>query len=160
MQMRQSAESSSLKTELKAQNGNTNLTEPHFLRILSTRSYELIAIDYRGYLRSFLVSPTEGFREHHTFNFSSCYRNGISAVSLLQPGNLLLLAGPSDVQQEKKGSGSSAGISAWRVMSDHPYYVPALSSEEDLVNIQASRGIWGWLPSLRSSQQACFSYFQ
>lgn len=133
-----------------SRNGNLFISS----NLCPPRSYELIAIDYRGHLRSFLVSPTEGFREHHTFNFSSCYRSGISAVSLLQPGNLLLLAGPSDVQQEKKGSGSSAGISAWRVMSDHPYYVPALSSEEDLVNIQASRGIWGWLPSLRSSQQA------
>ncbi|CAB3379605.1 Hypothetical predicted protein [Cloeon dipterum] len=117
-------------------------------------SYELIAIDYKGNLRSFLVSPTEGFREHHTFNFSSYYRNGITTVSLLQPGNLLLLAGPSDIQMDQKGRGSSAGISAWRVLSDHPYYSPAFSSEEDLLNIQGPRGIWNWLPSFRSSQQS------
>ncbi|XP_059489880.1 NBAS subunit of NRZ tethering complex-like [Neocloeon triangulifer] len=117
-------------------------------------SYELIAIDYKGNLRSFLVSPTEGFREHHTFNFSSYYRNGITTVCLLQPGNLLLLAGPSDVQMDQKGRGGSAGISVWRVLSDHPYYIPAMSSEEDLLSIQGPRGIWGWLPSFRYSQQS------
>jgi hypothetical protein len=59
-------------------------------------------VDFRGNLRSFLVSPTEGFREHHTFSFSSYYRNGITAVQLVQPGNLLILAGPTDIQLEQK----------------------------------------------------------
>ncbi|KAF4531011.1 hypothetical protein B566_EDAN009755 [Ephemera danica] len=58
-------------------------------RVKSPKSYELIAVDFRGNLRSFLVSPTEGFREHHTYSFSSYYRNGISALQLIQPGNLL-----------------------------------------------------------------------
>lgn len=117
-------------------------------------SYELIAVDYRGNLRSFLVSPTEGFREHHTYSFASYYRNGISALQLIQPGNLLVLAGPCDITLEQKGRGSSAGLSAWRILSDHPFYSPALSSEDDFLIIQGTRGFWAWMQFFSSSKQS------
>lgn len=58
------------------------------------RSNELVAVDYKGHLRSYLVSPTEGFQENHSFSFNTFYRFGITAVAYHPAHPFLYVAGP------------------------------------------------------------------
>ena len=38
-------------------------------------------IDYEGNLRSYFVSPTEGYQECSSFSFKKFYNNGITAAA-------------------------------------------------------------------------------
>lgn len=49
--------------------------------LYSHRASELILIDYQGNIRSYYVSPTEGYQESHVSSFSKVYPNGITAVA-------------------------------------------------------------------------------
>ncbi|XP_026284757.1 NBAS subunit of NRZ tethering complex isoform X1 [Frankliniella occidentalis] len=87
-------------------------------------SSELVTVDYNGLLHSYLVSPTEGFQENHSFSFASVYRNGITSVAYHPAHSLLFVAGPvmckGSLQLQEFGD--KAGITAWRILNDHPFY--------------------------------------
>jgi hypothetical protein len=50
-----------------------------------------------------------------------------------------------------QGYGSSFGLSAWRLLNDHPYYRLALSGDEEQSVWQAKQSWWKWVPSLTSN---------
>ncbi len=52
------------------------------------RPYELLALDFYGSLRSYQISPTEGYRPYHTFSFG----NDISAATYVPSYNMLITA--------------------------------------------------------------------
>lgn len=53
------------------------------------RSYELVLVDYKGGLRSFFVSPTDGFKLNHKFSFDG----GVSSVAYHKHHNMLFVTG-------------------------------------------------------------------
>ncbi|GLH06021.1 Neuroblastoma-amplified sequence [Gryllus bimaculatus] len=128
----------------------------HRPRIKSPKwSCELIVVDYHGHLTSYFVSPNEGFQENHTFSFATHYRNGVFAVSSHPSHNLLFVAGSTGRFESKAPEhlGSSAGLSAWRILNDYPFYKLAMSSREEEVLLQSQRSLWNWVPLLKTQSK-------
>ena len=42
----------------------------------------MIMIDYQGNLRSYFVSPTDGYQESSAFSFCKVYNQGITAATI------------------------------------------------------------------------------
>ncbi|KAK7075433.1 hypothetical protein SK128_009663, partial [Halocaridina rubra] len=93
---------------------------------------ELLLIDYKGNVRSYFVSPTEGYQESHSFSFGKMYPSGITAATLYD--NLLLVAGSCKFMNDTnlKNNGLAHGITIWRIINDYPFYkhVPTINEEE------------------------------
>ncbi|XP_053141424.1 NBAS subunit of NRZ tethering complex isoform X2 [Hemicordylus capensis] len=98
-------------------------------------SAELLVINYRGELKSYLVSvgTNQNFQESHSFNFSSHDIHGITAV-VYHPAHRLLIIGGYETEDDGTGvsKASSCGLSAWRVLSGSPYYKQLTSYEGDI----------------------------
>ncbi|XP_074847388.1 NBAS subunit of NRZ tethering complex isoform X2 [Carettochelys insculpta] len=96
-------------------------------------SAELLVINYRGELKSYLVSvgTNQSFQESHSFNFSSHYVHGITTV-VYHPGHRLLLVGGCETDEDEVSKASRCGISAWRVLSGSPHYKQVTSYEDDM----------------------------
>ncbi|XP_059972902.1 NBAS subunit of NRZ tethering complex isoform X2 [Mesoplodon densirostris] len=88
-------------------------------------SAELLVINYRGELRSYLVSvgTNQSYQESHCFSFSSHYPHGIN-TAIYHPGHRLLLVGGCETAEVGLPKAASCGLSAWRVLSGSPYYKP------------------------------------
>ncbi|XP_008579773.1 PREDICTED: neuroblastoma-amplified sequence, partial [Galeopterus variegatus] len=86
-------------------------------------SAELLVINYRGELRSYLVSvgTNQSYQESHCFSFSSHYPHGIN-TAIYHAGHRLLLVGGCETNEVGISKASSFGLSAWRVLSGSPYY--------------------------------------
>ncbi|XP_060044395.1 NBAS subunit of NRZ tethering complex [Erinaceus europaeus] len=86
-------------------------------------SAELLVINYRGELRSYLVSvgTHQSYQESHCFSFSSHYPHGIN-TAIYHPGHRLLLVGGCERAEVDISKAASCGLSAWRVLSGSPYY--------------------------------------
>ncbi|XP_053879446.1 NBAS subunit of NRZ tethering complex isoform X2 [Malaclemys terrapin pileata] len=95
-------------------------------------SAELLVINYRGELKSYLVSvgTNQSFQESHSFNFSSHYAHGITTV-VYHLGHRLLLVGGCETDEDGVSKATSRGISAWRVLSGFPHYKQVTSYEDD-----------------------------
>ncbi|XP_075779589.1 NBAS subunit of NRZ tethering complex isoform X3 [Pelodiscus sinensis] len=95
-------------------------------------SAELLVINYRGELKSYLVSvgTNQSFQESHSFNFSSHYAYGITAV-VYHSGHRLLFVGGCETDKNEVSKATKCGISAWRVLSGFPHYKQVTSYEED-----------------------------
>nr|XP_048701495.1 NBAS subunit of NRZ tethering complex isoform X1 [Caretta caretta] len=95
-------------------------------------SAELLVINYRGELKSYLVSvgTNQSFQESHSFNFSSHYAHGITTV-VYHLGHRLLLVGGCETDEAGVSKATSCGISAWRVLSGSPHYKQVTSYEDD-----------------------------
>uniref|UniRef100_A0A8D0HP89 NBAS subunit of NRZ tethering complex n=1 Tax=Sphenodon punctatus TaxID=8508 RepID=A0A8D0HP89_SPHPU len=95
-------------------------------------SAELLVINFRGELTSYLVSvgTNQSFQESHTFSFSSCYNHGITAA-VCHPGHRLLIIAGCATDEDGVSKATNCGISAWRVLSGSPYYKQVTSYEDD-----------------------------
>ncbi|XP_069462044.1 NBAS subunit of NRZ tethering complex isoform X2 [Ambystoma mexicanum] len=104
-------------------------------------SAELLVTNYRGQLKSYLVSvgTNQSFQESHNFNFSSHYSYGITSV-VYHPGHRLLLVGGCETS-EAVSKAACHGISAWRVLSGAPHYKPVTSYEESTGIAAKRRGL-------------------
>ncbi|KAJ9580389.1 hypothetical protein L9F63_003943, partial [Diploptera punctata] len=113
-------------------------------------SAELILVDYEGNLHCYLVSPTDGYQESHSFSFAQHYPHGITAVSYHPIHNMLFIAGPSSIKNldSLKEHGSFMGLSTWRLLNDYPYCTLALSTDEEQAIWQAQKSWWNWMPSV------------
>ncbi|XP_061316824.1 NBAS subunit of NRZ tethering complex isoform X3 [Pezoporus flaviventris] len=100
-------------------------------------SAELLVVNYRGELRSYLVSvgTNQSFQESHSFSFSSHYAHGITTV-IYHPGHRLLLVGGCETDEEGVSKATGCGISAWRVLSGSPHYKEVTSYEDDVRTAQ------------------------
>ncbi|XP_063170753.1 NBAS subunit of NRZ tethering complex [Candoia aspera] len=98
-------------------------------------SAELLVINYRGELKSYLVSvgTNQSYQESHTFSFSKHYINGITAV-VYHPAHRLLIIGGCEVDDDGAGvsKASNYGLSIWRVLSGSPYYKQVTNYEDDV----------------------------
>lgn len=108
---------------------------------------ELILIDYKGNVRSYFVSPTEGYQESHVFSFSKVYSSGITAAA--KYGNLIMVAGSCNYMNDTnlKSSGLGHGITIWRMINDYPFYkqVPTIDEDEYLPpSVGLMKNLLGW----------------
>uniref|UniRef100_A0A8C3R102 NBAS subunit of NRZ tethering complex n=1 Tax=Cyanoderma ruficeps TaxID=181631 RepID=A0A8C3R102_9PASS len=96
-------------------------------------SAELLVVNYRGELRSYLVSvgTNQSFQESHSFSFSSHYAHGITTV-IYHPGHRLLLVGGCEADEDGVSKAAGCGISAWRILSGSPHYKQVTSYEDDV----------------------------
>ncbi|XP_059585522.1 NBAS subunit of NRZ tethering complex isoform X2 [Alligator mississippiensis] len=104
-------------------------------------SAELLVVDYRGELKSYLVSvgTNQCYQESHNFRFSNHYAHRITTV-VYHPGHRLLLVGGCETDEDGVSKATSCGISAWRVLSGSPYYKQVTSYEDD-IRIAQRRGL-------------------
>ncbi|XP_074905217.1 NBAS subunit of NRZ tethering complex isoform X3 [Buteo buteo] len=100
-------------------------------------SAELLVVNYRGELRSYLVSvgTNQSFQESHSFSFSSHYAHGITTV-IYHPGHKLLLVGGCETDEDGVSKATGCGISAWRILSGSPHYKQVTSYEDDIRTAQ------------------------
>ncbi|XP_077988543.1 NBAS subunit of NRZ tethering complex-like [Glandiceps talaboti] len=90
-------------------------------------SAELLVINYQGYLRSYLISPTEGFSEKSTFLFTSWYPRGVTSVAYNEKHAMLIVGGCNEdpetrLDENQQSLASKHGITGWRVLSGQPHY--------------------------------------
>ncbi|GBP44593.1 Neuroblastoma-amplified sequence [Eumeta japonica] len=89
-------------------------------------NWEVLIITYDGKLRGFLISHTDGFKLHHTFSFVG----GVGAVTYSPEHNLLYIAGVPRTYSKDKTSSLYAGLTAWRILNDDPFYKLSVVSDE------------------------------
>ncbi|XP_019619051.1 PREDICTED: neuroblastoma-amplified sequence-like [Branchiostoma belcheri] len=93
-------------------------------------SYELLVMNYRGKLTSYLVSNTKGYQELHSHYLVEAY-GGWAGDILYHPQHSLLLLGGSanftgvSVSPDEDSSAETAGLTSWRLLSGYPYYARA-----------------------------------
>ncbi|XP_063884338.1 NBAS subunit of NRZ tethering complex-like isoform X2 [Scylla paramamosain] len=102
---------------------------------------ELLLVDYKGHVRSYLVSPTEGYQESHHFSLTRVYPLGISAATLYR--DFLLVAGSCSFMNDTtlKRNGLGHGITLWRMLNDHPFYKQVATIDEEEY-LPPSIGVW------------------
>ncbi|XP_016080231.1 PREDICTED: neuroblastoma-amplified sequence [Miniopterus natalensis] len=105
-------------------------------------SAELLVINYRGELRSYLVSvgTNQSYQESHCFSFSSHYPQGIN-TAVYHPGHRLLLVGGCESADVSTSTASSSGLSAWRVLSGSPYYKQVTSGGGRVAAVPKTLGL-------------------
>ncbi|XP_036080545.1 neuroblastoma-amplified sequence isoform X2 [Rousettus aegyptiacus] len=105
-------------------------------------SAELLVINYRGELRSYLVSvgTNQSYRESHCFNFGSHYAHGIN-TAVYHPGYRLLLVGGCETPGVGISKASSCGLSAWRVLSGSPYYKQVTNGGDRVTAVPKTLGL-------------------
>ncbi|CAO2605019.1 NBAS subunit of NRZ tethering complex [Lemmus lemmus] len=105
-------------------------------------SAELLVINYRGELRSYLVSvgTNQSYQESHSFSFSAHYPHGIN-TAVYHPGHRLLLVGGCETTELGISKASSCGLSAWRVLSGSPYYKQVTSSGDRVTEVPKTLGL-------------------
>ncbi|XP_071999707.1 NBAS subunit of NRZ tethering complex isoform X2 [Engystomops pustulosus] len=106
-------------------------------------SAELLVINYRGQLKSYLVSvgANHSYQESHSFNFGCHYANGISSVSYL-PGHRLLLVGGSETNEDGVSEATQCGLTSWRVLSGSPHYKQVTNYTDDVGTALKGKGLW------------------
>ncbi|XP_076063779.1 NBAS subunit of NRZ tethering complex-like [Oratosquilla oratoria] len=92
---------------------------------------ELILVDYVGRVRSYWVSPPEGYQESHTFSFYKLYPFGITAATLT--GTYLLVSGWCSYLEDPnlRNNGLGHGMTLWRMVDDFPYYKQVATVDEE-----------------------------
>ncbi|EAX00903.1 neuroblastoma-amplified protein, isoform CRA_d [Homo sapiens] len=105
-------------------------------------SAELLVINYRGELRSYLVSvgTNQSYQESHCFSFSSHYPHGIN-TAVYHPGHRLLLVGGCETAEVGMSKASSCGLSAWRVLSGSPYYKQVTNGGDGVTAVPKTLGL-------------------
>ncbi|XP_015850989.2 NBAS subunit of NRZ tethering complex isoform X1 [Peromyscus maniculatus bairdii] len=105
-------------------------------------SAELLVINYRGELRSYLVSvgTNQSYQESHSFSFSGHYPHGIN-TAVYHPGHRLLLVGGCETAELGISKASSCGLSAWRVLSGSPYYKQVTNSGDRVTEVPKTLGL-------------------
>ncbi|XP_030700431.2 NBAS subunit of NRZ tethering complex isoform X1 [Globicephala melas] len=117
-------------------------------------SAELLVINYRGELRSYLVSvgTNQSYQESHCFSFSSHYPHGIN-TAIYHPGHRLLLVGGCETAEVGIPKAASCGLSAWRVLSGSPYYKPVTHGGDRVTAVPKTLGLLRMLSGKFYSRQ-------
>lgn len=105
-------------------------------------SAELLVINYRGELRSYLVSvgTNQSYQESHSFSFSGHYPHGIN-TAIYHPGHRLLLVGGCETAELGISKAASCGLSAWRVLSGSPYYKQVTNGGDRVTEVPKTLGL-------------------
>uniref|UniRef100_A0A8C3WRB5 NBAS subunit of NRZ tethering complex n=1 Tax=Catagonus wagneri TaxID=51154 RepID=A0A8C3WRB5_9CETA len=117
-------------------------------------SAELLVINYRGELRSYLVSvgTNQSYQESHCFSFNSHYPHGVN-TAIYHPGHRLLLVGGCETAEVGISQAASCGLSAWRVLSGSPYYKPVITGGDRVTAVPKTLGLLRMLSAKFYSRQ-------
>ncbi|KAL0901958.1 hypothetical protein ABMA27_007101 [Loxostege sticticalis] len=88
-------------------------------------NWEVLVVTYDGRLRGYLVSQTDGFKLHHSFRFAG----GVAALAHCPRHHTLYVAGLPQGSKDPT-SPLSAGITAWRILNDDPFYKLSVVSDQ------------------------------
>ncbi|XP_015206508.2 NBAS subunit of NRZ tethering complex isoform X1 [Lepisosteus oculatus] len=96
-------------------------------------SAELLVVNYRGHLKSYLVSvgTNQSYQENHSFSFGTHYSHGIT-TAIYHHGHRLLLVGGCEATDNEASKATRCGLTAWRALSGSPYYKQVTSYEDDV----------------------------
>ena len=85
--------------------------------------YELILVDYRGMINSFLLSPS-GYQEFTSFKLNVRFKFGVTSVTFSVKHNVLCISGPIDHQGSKvsEQGPSNYGLTIWRLLNEAPHF--------------------------------------
>ncbi|VDI84096.1 neuroblastoma-amplified sequence, partial [Mytilus galloprovincialis] len=105
-----------------------------FLRTLGIpiMSAELLVVNYHGRLKSYLVDRDKGFQTRHHFLFNHQYPLGISFIVYYEPAKILLVGGLGMQTEIALSRSMEEGVTAWRILSDYPYYKMVTDYKQDL----------------------------
>ncbi|EHB07797.1 Neuroblastoma-amplified sequence, partial [Heterocephalus glaber] len=117
-------------------------------------SAELLVTNYRGELRSYLVSvgTNQSYQESHRFNFSSHYPHGIN-TAVYHPAHRLLLVGGCGDSEVGVSRAASCGLFVWRVLSGSPYYKQVTSGGDSVTEAPKTLGLLRMLSTKLYSHQ-------
>ncbi|XP_033611926.1 neuroblastoma-amplified sequence isoform X1 [Fukomys damarensis] len=117
-------------------------------------SAELLVTNYRGELRSYLVSvgTNQSYQESHSFNFSSHYPHGVN-TTIYHPAHRLLLVGGCGDAEAGVSKAVSCGLSAWRVLSGSPYYKEVTGGRDRVTVAPKTLGLLRMLSTKLYSRQ-------
>ncbi|KAF9794283.1 hypothetical protein SFRURICE_015003, partial [Spodoptera frugiperda] len=103
------------------------------------RNWEVVVVTFDGRLRGFLVSQTDACKLHHSFRFPGA----VAALRYCAPHSTLYVAGVPRGPAKKgissrsivydwqePGSALGAGLSAWRILNEEPYYKLSVVSDD------------------------------
>ncbi|KAJ8736660.1 hypothetical protein PYW08_007316 [Mythimna loreyi] len=97
------------------------------LRVKDSKwNWEVLVVTYDGKLRGYLVSQTDGCKLHHTFRFAG----GVAVIRYCEPHSTLYVAGVPRGSAKDPNSSLSAGITAWRILNEEPYYKLSVVSDD------------------------------
>ncbi|KAM8953953.1 NBAS subunit of NRZ tethering complex isoform 2-T2 [Pelodytes ibericus] len=118
-------------------------------------SAELLVINYRGQLQSYLVSvgANQSYQENHSFSFGNHYPHGVSSV-VYHARHRLLLVGGSESNEDGVSKATQCGLSAWRVMSGSSHYKLVTNYEDDVGTALKRKGLWRIIKLRLSSRHA------
>ncbi|XP_024408243.2 NBAS subunit of NRZ tethering complex [Desmodus rotundus] len=105
-------------------------------------SAELLVINYRGELRSYLVSvgTNQSYQESHSFSFSGHYPHGVN-TAVYHPGHRLLLVGGCATAEGGLSKAARCGLSAWRVLSGSPHYKQVTNGGDSAAAVPKTLGL-------------------
>ncbi|CAK1601604.1 unnamed protein product [Parnassius mnemosyne] len=96
------------------------------LRVKDTKwNWEVLVVTFDGRLRGYVVSQTDGYKLRHSFRFPG----GVAALAYCPSHDALYVAGvPRRIKDPS--SPLSAGITAWRILNDDPFYKLSVVSDQ------------------------------
>ncbi|XP_034172180.2 NBAS subunit of NRZ tethering complex isoform X2 [Osmia lignaria lignaria] len=109
-------------------------------------SYEFMLITYSGLLRSYHISPTNGFEDNYEFSFGNFYKNGITTVTYDEKHHLFYVAG-NTITQKLMSTASESGLTSWRPLYDYPYCKLSFTFD-DQSKTTSKFSIWNIIPTL------------
>ncbi|CAG4950476.1 unnamed protein product [Parnassius apollo] len=90
-----------------------------------TRNWEVLVVTFDGRLRGYVVSQTDGYKLRHSFRFPG----GVAALAYCPSHDALYVAGvPRGIKDPS--SPLIAGITAWRILNDDPFYKLSVVSDQ------------------------------
>ena len=95
----------------------------------------MLVVNHSGRLKSYLVDRDEGYKKRHHFLFIQQYPLGISSIVYYQSAKILLVGGLGMESEHALSQSMEEGVTAWRILSDHPYYKMVTDYEQDLKQV-------------------------
>ncbi|KAI8438011.1 hypothetical protein MSG28_010669, partial [Choristoneura fumiferana] len=89
-------------------------------------NWEVLVVTCDGKLRGYLVSATDGCKLHHSFRFAG----GVGAIAYCAPHATLYVCGLPRTSIKDTSSPLSAGITAWRILNEDPFYKLSVVSDQ------------------------------
>ncbi|VDI29643.1 neuroblastoma-amplified sequence, partial [Mytilus galloprovincialis] len=90
----------------------------------------------------------KGFQTQHHFLFNHQYPLGISSIVYYEPAKILLVGGLGKQTEIALSRSMEEGVTAWRILSDYPYYKMVTDYEQDLKQAQQKRTLMKRLKSV------------
>ncbi|XP_063549140.1 NBAS subunit of NRZ tethering complex-like [Cydia strobilella] len=111
-------------------------------------NWEVLVVTYDGRIRGFLIS-VEGCELHHSFSFPG----GAGTVVPCSTHSTLLVAGLPRAAVKDPSSPLSAGITAWRILNEAPWYKLSVVSDQ-LETQLANQGFQFYVPFVSTKNLA------